>query len=137
MAQRENHRDMTVNERIKIFLEASGISQTAFAKKTGLTQSVISKTLGGKTVPQFSTVEAIVRAFPSLNPHWLILGEGSMNSGKDFEPTGIISEPNVPYGNTKANTNGNKGVKLSMEITATTPTELDLLSQLIQLQAKK
>lgn len=71
----------TIGERIRNIYETEGISQTKFAEKIGIRQSTISGIMqreekGGKSSTTDEVLAAIMRAYPTLNPKWLVLGEG-------------------------------------------------------------
>ena len=69
---------MTIVERIKILSKNYG-TQKAFSIKVGMSEAALSYLLKNiDSDPKSSTITAIVMAFPTLNPKWLLLGEGKM-----------------------------------------------------------
>lgn len=68
---------MTINERIKLVRNDSGLSQTAFAEQLGTTRGVITNLEGEKTTPNEQFLRLICREF-NVNENWLRTGEGEM-----------------------------------------------------------
>jgi hypothetical protein len=69
---------MTIVERIKVLSKNYG-TQKAFSTKVGMSEAALSYLLKNvDSDPKSSTITSIVMAFPSLNPKWLLLGEGKM-----------------------------------------------------------
>lgn len=62
-------------ERLKFFLEYSGISQNAFERRCGLSHGYVSNIRKRISVEKRS---AIARQFPELNMEWLRSGKGTM-----------------------------------------------------------
>ena len=90
-----------INERIKEFLAKSGErSQRQFAYRTGINEMTLSDALRG-TEPKFTTLEAILKAYPKLSAEWLMRGEGDMY--RDDTPS---PQATVPTENKTANVNG-------------------------------
>lgn len=84
---------MPVKERVEFLLKQTGLSQSDFAERSGYSRAVLSNFLTGKTdKPRIDLLEAIKRAFPTLDLNWLITGEGDMWIGpppsnlKDLPP---------------------------------------------------
>jgi hypothetical protein len=66
---------MSVQERLKIFIESQGLNVKQFEQKSGLSNGFvksISRSIGGKALPK------IKKAFPDLNELWLLHGNGNM-----------------------------------------------------------
>jgi hypothetical protein len=69
---------MTIVERIKILSKNYG-TQKAFSIKVGMSEAALSYLLKNiDSDPKSSTIVSILKAFPILNPKWLLLGEGKM-----------------------------------------------------------
>ncbi len=66
-----------VAERLLAVVEYSGLSQTAFAKKLGLTQANLWRQLNGQRV-NVATLVAIAEQFPEIDCNWVLRGTGSM-----------------------------------------------------------
>ena len=82
----------TINDRISIVLEKSGLSKTDFAKKLNVSQQYVSKLVKtGK--PSERTLSDICRVF-NVDPCWLETGEGEMFRAEsaDAELTRLVGE---------------------------------------------
>ncbi|MBR4592504.1 MAG: helix-turn-helix transcriptional regulator [Elusimicrobiaceae bacterium] len=66
---------MAIIERIKEFIKAQGLNNSAFEKRAGLGNGYISKVKGS---PSPEKCEDILRAFPELSREWLFTGRGEM-----------------------------------------------------------
>lgn len=68
----------TINERISLIVEKSGLTKTAFAKRVNVSQQYISKLV--KTgEPSELFIDVVCREF-NVNEEWLRTGEGKMLS---------------------------------------------------------
>ena len=66
----------TINERISLIVEESGLTKTAFAKRVNVSQQYISKLV--KTgEPSELFIDVVCREF-NVNEEWLRTGEGEM-----------------------------------------------------------
>jgi phage repressor protein C with HTH and peptisase S24 domain len=76
--------ESSVNERIKSMVSELGYkSKRAFAHKIGLSQTSFNDVVNGAE-PKYSTLYKIMKAEPSINPGWLLTGQGEMlKSEKD------------------------------------------------------
>lgn len=54
------------------------MSNNAFAKSISKTASTINFIVDGRSKPGFEVLEGICEVYPSVNPTWLIRGEGNM-----------------------------------------------------------
>lgn len=78
---------MTVNERIKKYIDYKNISQTDLAKSILIHKNQVSNWLAsGETVPDKALIK-MVRYYPDINARWLITGEGEMLEGQKITPT--------------------------------------------------
>jgi polyhydroxyalkanoate synthesis regulator protein len=94
----ENKLTNTV-ERIIHFIKCKSISKREFAKKVGVSHSLIgkSKTIGS------DKLENILSVYPEINPEWLIMGNGNMlRKSKEYAPP-MLEEVKSEYGK-KSNT---------------------------------
>lgn len=73
---------MTINERIAICIEKSGLTKTAFAERINLSQPHISKLANGTSAPSDRTIADICREF-GISETWLRTGEGAMTVPTD------------------------------------------------------
>jgi len=69
-----------VKDRIIQFLGAEKISPAEFADKIGVQRSSMSHILNGRNYPSASFLQKMLQAYPALNPRWLMIGDGTMNS---------------------------------------------------------
>lgn len=99
-----------INERIKEFLAKSGErSQRQFAYRTGINEMTLSDALRG-TEPKFSTLEAILKAYPKLSAEWLMRGEGEMyRDGAQSPQVSVVSENRTGNGDIVSHTTAIKG----------------------------
>ena len=65
-------------ERIKDYMDFRQISIAAFEKSIGLSNASFNKTLRTGGAIGTDKLEKILSAYPELNPHWLMTGEGPM-----------------------------------------------------------
>ena len=86
-----------MKERINQFLSHESISPAEFADKIGVQRSSVSHVLNGRNYPSAAFIQKMLGSYQSLNPRWLLLGEGTMFEaimGKVKESTIFqISEP--------------------------------------------
>lgn len=68
-----------MKDRILNFLESEHISPAEFADKIGVQRSSMSHILNGRNQPSAAFIQKMLHAFPSVNPRWLLIGEGEMN----------------------------------------------------------
>jgi transcriptional regulator with XRE-family HTH domain len=84
---------MNIQERLQLLINELNKNENSFAKAIGVASSVIYNIVGGRlNNPSVEVVEKILRAFPKVNPTWLILGDGSIFLEQDVSvKTSIIS----------------------------------------------
>ena len=68
-----------MKDRIVKFLASEHISPAEFADKIGVQRSSMSHILNGRNYPSASFLQKMFQAYPSVNPRWLMIGDGSMN----------------------------------------------------------
>jgi transcriptional regulator with XRE-family HTH domain len=78
-----------MKDRITQFLSSEGISPAEFADKIGVQRSSVSHVLNGRNYPSASFIQKMLGSYNTLNPRWLLLGEGTM---KDIKPTPAKSQ---------------------------------------------
>lgn len=66
-----------MSDRVKMALKAAGLSQTAFAEKTGLAKSSVSMICSGANKPSEHTKRDIC-SFCNVRREWLETGDGEM-----------------------------------------------------------
>ena len=62
-----------MKEKFDILLKKKGLTATSLARILGIQPSGLSHILSGRNKPSFDLVVKILRAFPELNPDWLLL----------------------------------------------------------------
>ena len=68
----------TMNTRLKQFLSAENISQSAFADTIKVVRASVSHVLSGRNNPSYEFIRAIMLSYPHLNMEWLLAGKGKM-----------------------------------------------------------
>ena len=71
-----------MKDRITEFLLKENISPAEFADKIGVQRSSVSHVLNGRNYPGASFLQKMLSSYKSLNPRWLLLGEGMMIDSK-------------------------------------------------------
>lgn len=64
--------------RIKAVLAYSNMTETQFAKRLGVTQSSLNRTMRGATEINFKLINAILTEFDEISAEWLMRGTGTM-----------------------------------------------------------
>lgn len=67
-----------MKEKLDILIKSTGHTATSFARLLDVQPSGISHILSGRNKPSFDFVVKILRAFPTINPDWLLLGSVQM-----------------------------------------------------------
>ena len=68
-------------EKFKMVFEESGLNQTRFSEKIGITPGSLSGILNGRTKPTMALFRNLVQAFPNINPMWLFADDENMHVG--------------------------------------------------------
>lgn len=68
----------TISERFSLMLKALNLSNNAFAKSINKTSTTINYIIDGRNKPSFDVFEAIFKTYKTINPAWLLTGEGEM-----------------------------------------------------------
>ncbi len=68
----------SVNQRIRQIIENKSLSVNAFANAIGVAQGTLASMLNRGTEPSNKTLNAVLSAFPEVNPDWLLTGSGEM-----------------------------------------------------------
>ena len=79
-----------INERLVNYFNENKIKQVRVSELTGISTQTISNIFKDKFAPGSETLEAIFKAFPNINPIWVIMGTGSINLDKN----NLIDETN-------------------------------------------
>ncbi|MFC2114499.1 helix-turn-helix domain-containing protein [Bacteroidota bacterium] len=73
-----------LTKRIREIIEFKELSSSMLADKIGINRSRVSHILTGRNNPSLEIVEGILKAFPDINPDWLISGSGpKFRTGQD------------------------------------------------------
>lgn len=79
--------ESTINGRIREFINYLDITDSAFAKKIGVTQSVIASMFLRGTEPSAKVISSVLAVFDDISAEWLLRGKGeiliSANQSKD------------------------------------------------------
>lgn len=70
--------DNTINARIRELVQFSDITDNAFAKKIGVTQSVIASMFQRGTEPSAKVITSILSTYEEISAEWLLRGKGDM-----------------------------------------------------------
>jgi len=91
-----------MKDRIRKILQEYGLTSTNLADKIGVQRSSISHLLSGRNKPGFDFIHKLLKNYPDINPHWLIMGEGSMYTSEK-RPTLPFSEENESSASRESN----------------------------------
>ena len=121
-----------MREKLLKLMETEHLTASRLAELLGIRSSGISHILSGRNKPSFDLVQKILRAFPDINPDWLLLdsdvvfrsGEAATPSGDHVLSASLFDERvNSEISETNSNTkneepsifalpkNGTKGVE--------------------------
>lgn len=70
--------ESTTNQRLKQIIDKSDLSVNAFAKRVDVPQTTLASLLNRGSEPSTKTINAVLSAFPEVNPDWLLTGSGEM-----------------------------------------------------------
>ncbi len=80
-----------IGDRIIALINATGLTNNAFAAKIGTSSAVISHITTGRNKPNLELIYKITKVYTNVNIEWLILGKNSMqldpNQPLDGEPS--------------------------------------------------
>ena len=68
----------TINGRIRDIILSAGITDSAFAKRIGVTQSVIASMFQRGTEPSAKVLTSILLTYEDISAEWLLRGKGQM-----------------------------------------------------------
>ena len=68
----------TINGRIREIILSAGITDSAFAKRIGVTQSVIASMFQRGTEPSAKELTSILLTYEDISAEWLLRGKGQM-----------------------------------------------------------
>ena len=76
-----------MKEKLEILCSKYNLTASSLAKALGVEASAISHIRSGRNKPSYDFVVKILRAFPDVNPDWLLL------DGAEFSRTGAPDTP--------------------------------------------
>ena len=65
-------------ERIRELIEYSGLSSSQFADGIEVPRAILSHILSGRNKPSLDVILKVLTNYRTINPDWLLLGEGDM-----------------------------------------------------------
>ena len=68
----------TINGRIREIILSAGITDSAFAKRIGVTQSVIASMFQRGTEPSAKVLTSLLLTYEDISAEWLLRGKGQM-----------------------------------------------------------
>lgn len=91
--------ESTTNQRLKQIIDKSDLSVNAFAKRVDVPQTTLASLLNRGSEPSTKTINAVLSAFPDINPDWLLTGSGEMYLSDDaLQPhTAKQSKNDIPF----------------------------------------
>ena len=81
--------DNTINARIRELIQFLDITDNAFAKKIGVTQSVIASMFQRGTEPSAKVITSILCTYEEISAEWLLRGKGDMLFQKEETEPGM------------------------------------------------
>ncbi len=85
-----------MKDRIRKIIEKESLTNAQFANRVDINPSNVSHILSGRSEPGTEVLQKICRAFPDVDPRWLLLGVGSMyytgQRAEPFHQTSIFEE---------------------------------------------
>lgn len=88
---------MSFSDRLKAIIDYKSKNQTEFAKKININRTTITSILRTDSSPNLELIDAITSNFPDINLHWLVTGQGSMESSPKNTLTIQHTENNGGY----------------------------------------
>ena len=88
-----------MKEKLEFLLHAKSLTPTTLARLLEIQPSGVSHILSGRNKPSFDLVVKILKAFPDINPDWLLLDDERVYrdevSSSVFAPTTSVEQPNL------------------------------------------
>lgn len=78
-----------MNSRLEQLMRAENLSSAKLAEILGVQPSSISHLLSGRNNPNFDFISKLLLMFPSINPHWIINGQGDMYVGAQKQDSSL------------------------------------------------
>jgi len=89
--------DNTINARIRELIQFLDITDNAFAKKIGVTQSVIASMFQRGTEPSAKVITSILCTYEEISAEWLLRGKGDMLFQKEETEPGMEKLKSIVY----------------------------------------
>lgn len=86
--------NQTVKARILAYIKAKSLSQKKFEATADLSNGYVNNL---KSAPSSTIMQKIFGAFPDINEHWLMTGEGTMLKPSTVESSSMVSVETRPY----------------------------------------
>lgn len=88
---------MNEKERIIQIMNEENMNASQFSEMIGIQRAAISHILAGRNNPSLDVIKKILKSFSTINPDWLLSGEGPMrrSSQKAFDNTNHSAATNV------------------------------------------
>lgn len=99
-----------MKSKLEYLLRSENLTATTLARKLEIQPSGISHILSGRNKPSFDLVVKILRAFPHLNPDWLMLDSDKIY--RDDVAQGVKS-PDVPAPSVEAQPTAKENIEIS------------------------
>ncbi len=81
-----------MKDRIRQIIDYFQMNPHSFAQEIGVNRSTLSHILNGRNKPSVEFLQKILKRFPDISAHWLILGIGNIHTPlAEISPIGISS----------------------------------------------
>ncbi|MBI1222551.1 MAG: helix-turn-helix domain-containing protein [Bacteroidetes bacterium] len=67
---------MSIGERVKLVMDASGLSKSELANTLDVSQAQLSHISSGRNKPGIDLIQKLLIKFPEIAPEWLLNGQG-------------------------------------------------------------
>ena len=88
--------ETSVSERIKCIFNEYRVTETSFARQSGIKQVTLNRQLKGESQMAASTINAVLQAFPQVSSEWLLRGNGDMLMLKDTDTDNRVTVDILP-----------------------------------------
>ncbi len=88
-----------MREKLLLLMKNEGLKSGQFAEKVGVNAAGISHILAGRNKPGFDLLQKILRAFPHVNPDWLLLDSDQVYRDEPASPMQTPSEDELSFMN--------------------------------------
>ena len=85
--------------RIIKIMEDENMNATQFAESIGIQRAAMSHLVKGRNNPSADIITKVVKRFNTINPGWLLTGDGNMRIKQENGNNAGINHPNINYGN--------------------------------------